>query len=102
MKKQFEFNKDIGGLFVNMIVVYLLVIFTLGLGTPWAVCKLERWRADNTTIEGRKIKFVGEGSSLLGKFLFWYFLTIITLGIYGLWMVNNFEKFKADNTVFLD
>jgi len=51
---------------------------------------------------GRKIKFIGEGSSLLGKFLFWYFLTIITLGIYGLWMVNNFEKFKADNTVFLD
>ena len=79
MKGQFKFNEDVGGLFINIIACYLIVLFTLGIGTPWAFCKIQRWRAKNTTIEGKKIKFIGEGSSLLGKFILWYFLTIITL-----------------------
>ena len=79
MKGQFKFNEDVGGLFINIIACYLIVLFTLGIWTPWAFCKIQRWRAKNTTIEGKKIKFIGEGSSLLGKFILWYFLTIITL-----------------------
>ena len=55
---------------------------------------------ENTTIDGKKIKFIGEGSSLLGKFILWYFLTIITLGIYSFWMIAKLEKFKVENTVF--
>ncbi len=100
MKGQFEFNEDVGGLFINIIVCYLIVLFTLGIGTPWAFCKIQRWRAENTTIDGKKIKFIGEGSSLLGKFILWYFLTIITLGIYSFWMIAKLEKFKVENTVF--
>ena len=59
MKGQFEFNEDVGGLFINIIACYLIVLFTLGIGTPWAFCKIQRWRAENTTIEGKKIKFIG-------------------------------------------
>ena len=102
MKKQFEFNEDVGGLFVNMLACYVIIIFTLGIGTPWAFCKLERWKANNTSIEGRKIVFIGEGSALLGKFILWYILTIITLGIYSFWMITKLEKFKVENTVFVD
>ena len=102
MKKQFEFYEDVSGLFVNMIVCYLMVIFTLGIAAPWAFCKLERWKANNTKIEGRKIMFTGEGSALLGKFILWYILTIVTLGIYSFWMITKLEKFKVENTVFVD
>ena len=102
MKGQFKFNEDVGGLFINIIACYLIVLFTLGIGTPWAFCKIQRWRAKNTTIEGKKIEFIGKGSSLLGKFILWYFLTIITLGIYSFWMIAKLEKFKVENTVFED
>ena len=98
--KQFQFKEDVGGLFIDLILAYLMILFTLGLAAPWAFCKIQRWKANNTTIEGRKIKFVGEGSSLLGKFILWYFLTFITLGIYSFWMINKFEKFKVENTIF--
>ena len=64
--------------------------------------KIQRWRAKNTTIEDKKIIFIGKGSSLLGKFILWYFLTIITLGIYSFWMIAKLEKFKVENTVFED
>ena len=102
MENQFKFNEDVWGLFVNMLVAYVTIIFTLGIGTPWAICRLERWKAKNTTIEGRKIKFTGEGSDLLGKFIVGYFLTLITLGIYGLWFAVKMQKFLIENTEFED
>tara|TARA_B110000858_G_scaffold12610_1_gene12831 strand:- start:247 stop:555 length:309 start_codon:yes stop_codon:yes gene_type:complete len=102
MNEDFKFNEDVGGLFVNLIAAYLMVFFTLGIATPWAFCKLERWKANNTIIDDKKIKFTGEGSSLLGKFIVWYILTIITLGIYSFWMINKLQKFKVENTVFVD
>ena len=102
MNKEFEFNEDVGSLFINVIASYLMILLTLGIATPWAICKLERWKADNTTIQGKKIKFTGEGSDLLGKFIVWYFLTLITLGIYSFWMITKMEKFKVENTVFID
>ena len=100
MSKDFQFNEDVGGLIVTLIVVYLIVLFTFGIGAPWAFCRFERWKANNTTIEGRKIKFVGEGSALLGKFIVWYFLTLITFGIYSFWMMAKLEKWKVEHTEF--
>ena len=102
MQKHFKFNEDVGGLFINLIAAYLILLITLGLGGPWAYCKLERWKANNTTINGRKIKFIGKGSSLFFKFIVWYFLTIITFGIYSLWVVVKLQKFTLENTVFID
>ena len=51
MKGQFEFNEDVGGLFINIIACYFEVVFnftifcgvlkkTLGLS-----CQIQRWRA---------------------------------------------------------
>ena len=101
MEKDFQFNEDVAGLIGNLIMIYLIVLFTLGIGTPWAFCMYERWKANNTTIEGRKIKFEGEGSALLGKFIVWYFLTIVTLGIYSFWMLTKLEKWKIEHTKFV-
>ena len=40
LHKQFQFNEDVGGLFVNLIAAYLMVFFTLGIAT-WAFCSLK-------------------------------------------------------------
>ena len=63
---------------------------------------MEGWKANNTTIDGRKVKFVGEGSHLLGKFIVWYLLTIITFGIYGFWAAVKMHKWKTEHVVFVD
>ena len=99
MKNRFEFNEDVWGYFVNAIVCYFIVILTLGLGTPWAVCRMQRWIAKNTSLNGKKMDFIGEGSDLFGKFIVWFFLTLITFGIYGIWMAVKMQKFIAVNTV---
>ena len=99
MENRFKFNEDVWGYFVNAIICYFIIILTLGIATPWAVCKMQRWKADNTSLNGKKTKFIGEGSALLGKFIIWLLLTIITFGIYGIWMAVKMEKFIVENTI---
>ena len=102
MNQDFTFNEDVAGFFGNYIICYLIIVFTLGIGTPWAICRMEGWKANNTTIDGRKVKFVGEGSHLLGKFIVWYLLTIITVGIYGFWAAVKMQKWKTEHVVFVN
>jgi uncharacterized membrane protein YjgN (DUF898 family) len=99
MKNQFEFNEDVGGYFATILICYFIIVLTLGIGTPWALCRLQRWKANNTTLNGRKVKFIGEGSALLGKFIIWYLLTIITFGIYGIWAAVKMQKFMVEHTI---
>lgn len=72
MKNQFEFNEDVGGYFVTILICYFIIVLTLGIGSPWALCRLQRWKENNTTLNGRKVKFIGGGSALLSKFIIWY------------------------------
>jgi hypothetical protein len=37
MNKEFEFNEDVGSLFINVIASYLMILLTLGIATPWAI-----------------------------------------------------------------
>jgi len=32
MEKQFKFNEDVGGLFINVLIAYVTILFTLGIG----------------------------------------------------------------------
>ncbi len=99
MKKTFQFKEDVGEFFVNMLAVYFLILFTLGLGTPWAICKMERWKSKNTTLEGAPLKFVGNGGDLFGKFIIWYLLIFITFGIYSIWAAVKMQKWVVENTI---
>lgn len=99
MENRFKFNEDVGGYFITLLICYVIIIFTLGIGTPWALCRIERWKANNTTLNGKKIKFIGEGSALLGKFIIWYLLTLITFGIYAIWAAVKMQKFIVEHTV---
>lgn len=78
----------------------LITIFTLGICYPWALCMVYGWKANHTTIEGRRLKFVGSAVGLFGNWIKWFLLTIITLGIYGFWLGIALEKWKVKNTIF--
>jgi len=92
-----NFTGGLLGLIGINILCFLLTLFTLGLATPWAICISIEWYTKHTTLDGRKVKFVGTGGSLFGQFIKWWFLTIITLGIYGFWVGLKMTKWVVQN-----
>ena len=95
-----KFDGGLLGLIGIGILQGLLIVFTLGFGAPWAVCMKERWYADHTTIEGRRLTFDGTGGQLFGNYIKWFLLTIITLGIYGLWLSIKMKAWVVSHTHF--
>ena len=95
-------NSDFTGGLLGLIGIntlqYLLILCTLGLGLPWAVCLKERWIAKHTIIDGRQLVFDGKGIQLFGTYIKWWFFCIITLGIYGLWLNIKMKQWVTKHT----
>ena len=80
------------------IVQSLIIIFTLGIATPAAVCYGERWKAKHTYIDGVQLEFDGNGWELFGQYIKWFLLSIVTLGIYALWIPIKMQKWIVSHT----
>lgn len=79
----------------------LIIIFTLGICTPWAVCMEYNWEIKHTVIEGKRLEFDGTGFQLFGNWIKWLLLIIITLGIYSFWVGIALKKWKTKHTHFV-
>ncbi len=99
-------NSQFDGGLLNYIGINILsaiiIVFTLGICTPWALCLTYGWKINHTIIEGRRLKFTGTGVGLFGSWIKWFLLCIITLGIYSFWLFIALEKWKVSNTTFVD
>ena len=95
-----QFTGGLLGLIGINILQSLIIMFTLGIATTWAICLKERWIAKHTYIDGRQLRFDGTGGQLLGKFLLWVLLTIITLGIYSFWLEIKLKAWLVKHTHF--
>ena len=96
-----EFTGGLLGLIGINILQGLLILISLGLGAPWAVCLKERWIARNTYIDGRQLAFDGTGGQLFGSYIKWFLLTLITLGIYGFWLEIKMKQWLVKHTHFV-
>jgi len=85
-KSKSKFTGSVLGSIGISIAAFLICAFTIGIATPWAVCLVTRWYANNTIIDGYEVKFDGTGAQLFGKFIIWWLLCFITLGIYSFWL----------------
>ena len=92
------FTGSLLGLIGVNIWTFLLMVLTLGLCAPWAVCFKERWIAKHTYIDGRQLMFDGTGGQLFGNYIKWFLLTIITLGIYGFWLDIKMKQWITKHT----
>lgn len=99
-KSPSHFDGGLLQLFAWTILGGLITIFTLGIAYPWALCMVYGWKINHTTIEGRRLKFIGSPLGLFGLWIKWLLLMIITLGIYSLWVGISLEKWKVKNTIF--
>ena len=97
---QSYFDGGLLGLIGYGILAALLITFTLGFGTPLAICMLYKWQIKHTVIEGHRLAFIGQAGDLFVQWIKWYLLTLITFGIYGFWLGIKMEQWKVKNTVF--
>lgn len=97
---QSYFDGGLLGLIGNSILMALIIVFTFGFGTPWALCMYFSWELKHTVIEGRRLKFIGHGGDLFVQYIKWSFLTFITFGIYGFWFGIKMQEWKVKHTVF--
>lgn len=96
----FKFDGGAGDYIGTAILAFLLTLFTLGLGVPWATVMLQRWRARHTIVNGRRLVFLGSGASLFGYYIKWWFFTVITLGLYSFWVIPRMIQWVTENTDF--
>lgn len=93
-----QFTGGLLGMIGIGILQAIIVVFTLGIGTPWAVCIKEGWYAKHTIIDGKQLVFTGTGIGLFGNYIKWFLLTIITLGIYSFWLSIKMKQWVVENT----
>lgn len=77
-----RFTGNIFGLIGVYIVAVVLSACTLGIGTPWAICKAMKWTAEHTEIDGQRLYFDGKGGKLLGATLLWLIPAVLLAGVY--------------------
>lgn len=98
MSTRHEFDGSAGDYFGVAILSGLLAAVTLGIGTPWAMCMVKKWRVEHTILNGNRMRFTGTGGELFGKYIVWLLLLIVTAGIYTFWMVPQMEAWMAEHT----
>lgn len=101
MENNSYFDGGVLGLIGINLLAFLLTLFSLGLAFPWALCLYYSWHFKHTVIDGKRLKFIGTGSSLFLNYIIWLILFIITFGIYGFWISIKFRKWVVKNTHFI-
>ncbi|HBB05604.1 MAG TPA: hypothetical protein DCZ41_03335 [Firmicutes bacterium] len=97
-----KFDSGLLGLIGHNILSILIIAFSFGIATPFAVCIKQSWETKHTIINGKRLTFKGKGTNLLGKFVLWILLSVVTFGIYLLWISIKMKKWVIKNTDFID
>jgi uncharacterized membrane protein YjgN (DUF898 family) len=93
-----KFTGGLLGLIGISLLQGLIISITLGFGAPWAICMKEKWVAEHTIIDGKRLTFDGTGGQLFGNYIKWFLLTLITFGIYGFWLSIKMKKWIVKHT----
>lgn len=80
----------------------LIVLITLGFGTPWVFCRIHRWECKHTVIQGHRLKFTGKGKQLFGRYLLWLLLIPLTIGIILIYIQIFLKRWEVKHTEFAD
>ncbi len=85
---------------VNSIIAGLIITFTCGIATPWAICYIYKFVISHVIVDGKRLKFDGTGGALFANWIKWFILILITCGIYSFWVTPRLYKWIAGNTHF--
>ena len=63
MNSESYFDGGILGYIGYSILGAIICVFTLGIGTPWAVCMMQNWKTKHTVIDGKRLYLMVLGHS---------------------------------------
>ncbi|KXT76600.1 DUF898 family protein [Streptococcus sp. DD12] len=98
MYQQSYFDGGLLSYIGHSIIAGIMITFSLGLATPWAICWMQKWKAQHTVIDGHRLYFDGTGGQLFGNWIKWTLLTLITIGIYAFWLNIKKEQWITKHT----
>lgn len=97
--KESYFAKDeLESLLLNIMCIFILIV-TFGFSFPIVKCIRYRYRARNTYISGKRLKFIGTSKEIAKLYLRWLIYGILSLGIFFLFVNVLEEKYRIENTV---
>ena len=97
-----KFTGGLLGMIGINILQAIIITFTLGIATPWAICLKEEWYVKHTILDGKRLTFDGNGAQLFGNFIKWFLLTVITCGIYSFWLVIKMKQWVTKHTHIIE
>lgn len=100
VKGESKYDGTVLETFLYTLGASLLISFTLGIATPWAICLLWKFIISHVTIDGKRLTFDGDGGQLFGNWIKWILLTYVTCGIYGFWVMPRMYHWVAKHTHF--
>lgn len=80
----------------------MLTIVTAGLGSSWGECLFLKYKLNHTVLNGKRLKFIGDGSELFVEQFKWNFLTLVTFGIYLFWRPVRKKEWIISNIYIED
>lgn len=86
----------------HKIISIFICVFTLGIGLPYALCRLKKWEKAQTYINGYRLEFTGQAKELFFKYVFYYLLIFLTLGIFSFFMPKYLYEYIANNQKIAD
>ena len=95
-----QFDGGVLGFIGIHLLAGIISMVTLGIGSPWAICKVQDWYISHTVINGKRLKFTGTAMGLFGVWIKVFLLTIITFGIYGFWAALTVKRWIVEHTEF--
>jgi uncharacterized membrane protein YjgN (DUF898 family) len=97
---RFHFDGGPASFLCAAFIATLVTVCTFGIGSPYAVVLLERWRAEHTYIDGQRLRFTGTALGLTGLLVKCCVLCFLTFGLYSFWVLPRLQRWKVENTAF--
>lgn len=82
------------------ILLWVISVLTLGIGVPWILTIIVKWRVTHTVIDGKRLDFNGSGHQLFGLWIKWWLLSLITCGIYLFFATVDYNKWELKHTYY--
>lgn len=82
---------------INSIVASVIISLTCGIATPWAICYMMKFIIGHAVIDGKRLRFDGDGMQLFGNWIKWLVLMVITCGIYGFWVAPRLYQWVCSH-----
>lgn len=93
-----KFTGTLLGMIGIQILIAAMMVFTLGLAAPFAVCIWQDWKSKHTVLDGKQLVFDGNGANLFMNYIKWWLLMVVTFGIYGFWVPIKFQQWVTEHT----